>query len=56
MRIDIPDSLNTLALYPIAPLVDSANPTAARAFAQYVLSEKGQAILAKFGFITKPTV
>ena len=55
-RIDIPDDLNTIAVYPIAPLADSANPAAARAFSQYVLSDKGQTVLAKYGFITKPAL
>ena len=46
----IPDDLNVIATYPIAPLVNSANPDLATAFVDYVLSADGQAILAKWGF------
>ncbi len=50
-RIEIPDALNTLAEYPIAPLQDSPNLQAADAFVQYVLSPAGQMALAKHGLI-----
>lgn len=50
-RIDIPDNLNTLASYPIAPLKDAAHPTAAQLFIDYVLSPAGQQILETYGFI-----
>jgi molybdate transport system substrate-binding protein len=50
-RLDIPDELNTLAAYPIAPLADSARPEAAQAFVEFVLSASGQEILAEHGFI-----
>mgnify|MGYP001234825051 CR=1 FL=1 len=36
--------------YPIATLAASRNPDAANAFVAYVLSPKGQAVLAKYGF------
>lgn len=36
--------------YPIAALAESANPEAARAFAEFVLSEQGQGVLAGLGF------
>lgn len=36
--------------YPIAALADAPNPEAAKAFVAFVLSDAGQAILAKFGF------
>ncbi len=36
--------------YPIAAIKASKNPTAATAFVVFVLSERGQAILAKYGF------
>ncbi len=36
--------------YPIAALTSSKNPDAAKAFVDFVLSTKGQAILAKYGF------
>jgi len=48
--IEIPDDLNVIATYPIAPLVDSENADLASAFVQYVLSAEGQAVLQKWGF------
>ncbi|MCC6192217.1 MAG: molybdate ABC transporter substrate-binding protein [Anaerolineales bacterium] len=53
-RLDIPDALNTIASYPIAPIADSANPQMAQAFVEHILAPEGQAVLAEFGFI--PTV
>lgn len=50
-KIDIPDALNTVATYPIAPISDSKNPDLAKAFVALVLSPEGQAVLAKYGFI-----
>lgn len=50
-QLAIPDELNTLASYPIAAVADSAHPALAQAFFDYVLSPKGQGILADFGFI-----
>ena len=50
-RIDIPDALNVIAVYPIAPLKDSQNPELSQAFIDLVLSQKGQDILAKYNFI-----
>lgn len=52
--IEIPAELNVIAKYPIAPLVESENADLAQAFIDYVLSEEGQAILAKWGFGPKP--
>jgi molybdate transport system substrate-binding protein len=49
--IAIPDELNTIAGYPIAPISDSQQPALAEAFVAYVLSAEGQATLANFGFI-----
>lgn len=51
-RIDIPDALNSVAAYPIAVLRDSTNAAAARAFTDFVLSDSGQQVLARYGFIT----
>jgi molybdate transport system substrate-binding protein len=48
--IEIPDDLNVIARYPIAPLVKSENPDLASAFIAYVLSTDGQAVLQKWGF------
>jgi molybdate transport system substrate-binding protein len=51
-QIDIPDELNTIASYPIAPIADSENPELAQAFIDYVLSPEGQQVLVKYGFIS----
>jgi len=48
--INIPDELNTIATYPIAPIIDSKNAELAQAFVDLVLSREGQAILGKYGF------
>lgn len=37
--------------YPIAPLANSAHSVEAKRFVSYVLSDEGQGILAKFGFL-----
>ena len=50
--ITIPDELNVVAAYPIAPLAGSKVPELAQAFVAYVLSPEGQQVLVKFGFIT----
>jgi len=50
-KLDIPDALNTVAVYPIAPISDSKNPDLAKAFIALVLSPDGQAVMAKYGFI-----
>jgi molybdate transport system substrate-binding protein len=52
MKIDIPDALNTVATYPIAPISDSKNAALAKAFVDLVLSPDGQAIMTRYGFIT----
>lgn len=49
--ITIPDELNVIAAYPIAPLAESKVPDLAQAFIDYVLSPEGQQVLAKYGFI-----
>jgi molybdate transport system substrate-binding protein len=48
--IMIPNDLNVIAKYPIAPLAKSKNTDIAKAFIAYVLSAEGQAILQKWGF------
>jgi molybdate transport system substrate-binding protein len=50
-RLDIPEELNVIARYPIAPLSNSENPDLALAFIELVMSPQGQAILANFGFV-----
>jgi molybdate transport system substrate-binding protein len=47
--IDIPDSVNVVASYPVAA-VTGGNADAANAFITYLLSAEGQATLASFGF------
>jgi molybdate transport system substrate-binding protein len=51
VRLDIPDELNTIAQYPIAPIKNSANATLAKQFIAYVRGEEGQAVLSKYGFL-----
>lgn len=51
-KLDIPDELNTIATYPIAPIADSKNPELAAAFVDLVLSPEGQQVMAKYGFIS----
>jgi molybdate transport system substrate-binding protein len=48
--IEIPVDLNVVAEYPIAPLLNSENTELAAQFLEYVLSDRGQAVLAKWGF------
>lgn len=50
-KITIPDDLNLIATYPIAPLVDAANEKLAAQFIELVLSAEGQAVLEKYGFL-----
>jgi molybdate transport system substrate-binding protein len=53
-RLDIPDALNTVADYPIAPIKGSTNAALAQKFVDYVLGSDGQAVLAQYGFIAPP--
>ncbi|HVN53211.1 MAG TPA: molybdate ABC transporter substrate-binding protein [Anaerolineaceae bacterium] len=50
-QLAIPDNLNVIAAYPIAVLKDSSNPKLAQDFVDYILSDEGQAVLSKYGFI-----
>jgi molybdate transport system substrate-binding protein len=52
-HISIPQEFNTRAIYPIAPIEDSANPDLSRKFIDFVLSEQGQTILVNYGFLPK---
>ena len=49
--VEIPDGLNEHAEYVLADLRDAAHPQLARAFRALVLSARGQAVLARFGFL-----
>lgn len=51
-RLYINDTLNTVAAYPIAVVNDSSNLYWARGFVRFVLSQDGQLVLWKYGFIT----
>lgn len=50
VAIAIPDEVNELATYPIAP-VATGNQELAEAYISYILSPDGQAILESYGFI-----
>ena len=50
-QIDIPAALNVIAVYPIAPLADSAQPDLAAQFVALLLAPEGQEVLAKHGFL-----
>lgn len=49
-QIELPPAQNVIAEYPIAPLVDGPQPQLAQQFIDFILSEDGQTILAKWGF------
>jgi molybdate transport system substrate-binding protein len=49
--LEIPDTLNIVARYPIAPINDSENLEMAKKFVEFVLSPTGQEVLSKYGFI-----
>lgn len=48
--IEIPEGRNVVAEYPIAPLAESGDAAAARAFVDFVLAGSGQEALAAHGF------
>lgn len=50
--IDIPDTFNVIAEYPIAVTKDSKHAQDAQAFIDFVLSTQGQAILSRYHFIS----
>ncbi len=49
-KIDIPDEYNVIAEYPMGSLKESNYPAEAEEFMNLVKSEKGRAILEKYGF------
>jgi molybdate transport system substrate-binding protein len=49
--IDIPDAYNVVASYPIAITTDAAEPELAQEYTDFLLSDEGQAILKRYGFI-----
>lgn len=52
LSLQIPERLNAEAAYFIAPVSDSTNPDLAEAFIAFVLSQAGQDIMSRYGFIT----
>jgi molybdate transport system substrate-binding protein len=50
-KIDIPAEDNVIAQYPLAALAQSKNPVLAQVFVAYVLSDNGQSVLKKWGFL-----
>lgn len=48
--IDIPDDVNVVAEYPIVSLSGATKPDTATAFIEFVLSDRGQSLLAEYGF------
>lgn len=53
-QIAIPDTLNTIATYPIAATKGAKSPELAQKFVDFVLGPEGQQVLVKYGFI--PTI
>jgi molybdate transport system substrate-binding protein len=49
--LEIPDSLNSIASYPIAATKNAKNADLAQKFVTYVLGPEGQKVLAQYGFI-----
>ena len=53
--VDIPEEQNVVATYPIATVKASKAQDKAQAFMDLVLSDQGQQVLAKYGFLPPPT-
>ena len=49
--VEIPADVNVVAEYPIAVTAGAPNPDGARAFVDFVLGDRGQQILASYGFL-----
>jgi molybdate transport system substrate-binding protein len=49
--IEIPDAFNLRAAYPIAPLAKAPQPRLAQDFVAFVISDQGQKVLVKYGFL-----
>ncbi len=49
-RVNIPDTLNIIASYPIAPVSDSKHALLAKKFVAYVFAGDSRLILARYGF------
>jgi len=53
--VEIPETQNVLATYPIATVKASKNADMAQAFMELVLSAEGQQVLKQYGFLPPPT-
>jgi molybdate transport system substrate-binding protein len=53
--VDIPEEQNVVATYPIATVKASGNQQQAQAFVDLVLSDQGQQVLERYGFLPPPT-
>jgi molybdate transport system substrate-binding protein len=53
--VDIPTEANVVATYPIATVNASGNQQQAQAFVNLVLSDQGQQVLERYGFLPPPT-
>jgi molybdate transport system substrate-binding protein len=51
-QLPLPEGVSPVAHYPIAPLTTGLNPDLAAAFVEFVLSDQGQAIVARHGFMS----
>ena len=49
--IEIPEKFNVVAAYPVAVVLDSKHREQAEKFMAFLLSDEGQTVLARFGFI-----
>ncbi|MEP7203308.1 MAG: molybdate ABC transporter substrate-binding protein [Ilumatobacteraceae bacterium] len=49
--VDIPDNINVVATYPVVATKAATNAEGAQAFIDFVVGEKGQAILASYGLL-----
>lgn len=52
LKLEVPERFNVIAEYPIALVKDRSNTEAGQAFIDYVLSEAGQAVLQRYGFMS----
>lgn len=50
--VAVPEDQNVTAEYPIGLVKDGGNPQVGRAFIEFVLSDRGQAILTDYGFLS----
>ena len=49
-KIDIPDEYNVIAQYPMGILLESKYPVESQEFISFVMSDKGKAVLERYGF------